>query len=180
MYADGIDAFNLEARAFKLVYEPAQGRRCICAGENVFIHEQTPDQVFVLPAFTDTCDLQEEDAAVIGQHVIDLVEESAEVADTYVFGHLKASDFVVASFWDGDVAVVHAEDPTLGFWDTGFAETGVAPGGLIAAQCYARGLCGVVCGGILGQSAPAAADIEEFIVGSDADLLANDGELVVL
>ena len=68
-----------------------------------------------MPGFADAGDLEEEDSVVVGEHVVDLFEEGGEVFHADVFGHFEAGDFVVAGGWDGDVAVVHAEDAALGF-----------------------------------------------------------------
>ena len=42
-----------------------------------------PDEVFVLPALTDTCDLEEEDTVVV-QKVVDLPEEGTVATNTNV------------------------------------------------------------------------------------------------
>lgn len=72
--ADSIDALDLEAGAFKRVDNEAQGSRGIGAGEDIFVHEQTPLQILVLPEFAKAGDLQEE-CAVIVEHIVDLAEE---------------------------------------------------------------------------------------------------------
>lgn len=72
MHTDRVDAFDLEPRAFQFIHEPAQRRRRVRPGEDVFVHEEAPDEVLVLPAFAYAGDLQEEDAVVV-EHVVDLL-----------------------------------------------------------------------------------------------------------
>ena len=69
--ADGIDPFDLEAGTLKLVDEPSQRRRSVGAREDVLVHEQTPDEVLILPGFTQSSNLEEEHSVVV-EHVIDL------------------------------------------------------------------------------------------------------------
>ena len=180
MYANGVDAFDLEASAFEFVDEPSQGCRCICSGKNVFIHEKAPDEILVLPAFADPCDLEKENSSIVSKHLVDLVEESAKMPDTDMFRHLEAGDLIVAALGHGDIAVIHAKDLALRFGNTGFAEGGVPPGSLVAAEGDAGGVGGVICGGVLGESTPAATNVKESVIRVDVDLLADDGELVVL
>ena len=132
-----------------------------------------------MPGFADAGDLEEE-GAVVGEHVVDLVEEGGEVFHADVFGHFETGYFGVALRGDGDVAVVHAEDAGLGFGDVGAAEAGVAPGCLVAAEGDACDVCAVVGAGVFGESAPAAADIEEGLAGFEGDFFADDAEFVVL
>lgn len=52
-------------KAFYLSNDPVQRAARISTGEDVFIHEQAPDKIFVLPNGADARDLEEEDAIVI-------------------------------------------------------------------------------------------------------------------
>lgn len=176
---DGVNALDLEASALERVDEPAEGGRGIGTGEDVFVHEQTPDEVLVLPRLSETGNLQEEDTIVV-HHVGNLRQELAEVTDTDVLGHLQTGDLVVAALGDGDVSVVHAQDVALLLGDTSLAQGVVAPGSLVAAEGDTGSLGAVVDTGKAGEGAPATADIQEPLVLLEADLLAHDGQLVVL
>ena len=90
-----------------------------------------------MPGLADASDLQEEDAVVV-EHVVDLLEEFAEKADADVLGHLEAGDFFVAALWEWDVAVVHAENLALAFFNTCLAQGVVSPCCLIYPQCNTR------------------------------------------
>lgn len=97
-----------------------------------------------------------------------------------VFGHFETGDAFEAALGDGDVAVVHAQDVALLFGDAGLAETVVTPGGLIATKGDTGHMGTVVDAGVFGESAPATADVEHLVTGLDIDLLAHNGQLVVL
>ena len=43
MYADRVDRFDFETGAFEFIDEPAERGGCVGAGEDVFVHEETPD-----------------------------------------------------------------------------------------------------------------------------------------
>jgi hypothetical protein len=115
-----IDLLDLESRAFKSVYEETKRCACIRTRKDILVHEEAPDQIFILPRLTQARNLKEEHSVVI-HHVVHLLKEGTEVADPDVFRHLKTGNFVVAAFGDGDITVVHAEDFALGFRDAGFA-----------------------------------------------------------
>ena len=139
-----------------------------------------------MPGFADAGDLEEEDAVGVGgggrggEHVVDLLEEGGEVFHADVFGHFETGYFVVAGSGDGDVAVVHAEDAGLGFWDVGAAEAVVAPCCLVSSQGDSCDVRAVVGAGVFGESAPAAADVEKGFAGFEIDFFADDAEFVVL
>lgn len=179
MHTDGVDALDLKAGALERVNHETQRSRGIRAREDVLVHEQAPFQVLILPEFSETGDLQEKHSVVV-QHVVDLAEERCQVADADVFCHLEACDAFETSLWHDDVAVVHAHDVALLLGDAGFPEPVVAPRGLVAAESDARDLRAVVDARVLGEGAPAAADVEHPVAGLDVDLLADDGQLVVL
>ena len=159
MDPDRIDPLDLEPGAFQLVHEPAQRRRRVRAGEDVLVHEEAPNQILVLPAFADAGDLQEEDAVVV-EHVVDLFEEGGEVLDADVLGHFEAGDFIVAAGRDGDVAVVHAEDPALAFLDAGFSQGIVAPCCLVSSEGDSRRVGSVGGAGVFGERSPTTADVK--------------------
>ena len=133
-----------------------------------------------MPGFADARDLEEE-GAVVGEHGVDLLEEGGEVFHADVFGHFEAGDFGVgAGGGEGDVAVVHAEDAALGFWDVGAAEGVVAPCCLVSAEGNSCDVGAVVGAGVFCEGAPAAADVEEGVAGLEIDFFADDAEFIVL
>lgn len=84
---DSINSLELESSALELVDNEAKGSASVGAREDVLVHEKTPEQVLVLPSFTDTSNLQEEHAIIV-QQVVDLREEGREVTHTDVLRHL--------------------------------------------------------------------------------------------
>lgn len=132
MHPNRIHALDLEPRPLQLIDKPPQRRARVRAGEDVLVHEQAPDQIFILPALAQPRDLQEEDAVVV-EHVVDLLQERREVPHPDVLGHLEAGDLLVAARGHGDVAVVHTQNPALAFVDPSFAHRAVAEGGLVPA-----------------------------------------------
>lgn len=179
MDTNGVDMLDLKAGTLALVDEVSERCASVRTGEDVLVHEKTPDEVLVLPVLPQTGVLQEADSVVV-EHIVALRQEAREVSDTNVLDHFERDDLVVAAFGHGDVAVVHAQDLGLLFWDAGAAHTRVAPGGLVAAECDARGFGAIVGRGEFGECTPAAANVEETLARFEADLLAHDGELVVL
>lgn len=177
--ANGVDALDLEAGALELVDNPAKRSGSVGAGEDVLGHEQTPDEILVLPGLSQTSVLQEEDTIVV-EHVVNLLAETAEVADTNVLSHLEAGDLVVAAGGHGDVAVVHAQNLALLLGNANLAHSSVAPGRLVAAEGDTGDLGSVVLAGEAGQGTPAAADIQHLLICLQVNLLADDGQLVVL
>ena len=179
VHANGVNALDLEAGALAPVDDEAKRGARVSAGEDVLVHEETPDEILVLPRLAETGHLQVEDAVVV-HHVIDLGQESAEVAHADVLRHLETGDLLVAAGNAGSIAVVRAEDTALRFVDTGLAETIVAPGSLVATESDTRHLGAVVDRCVLGQRTPAAPKIKDGIAGLDADLLANHSQFVIL
>lgn len=120
--AKNVDRLDLESGTLKLVDDPAEIEGRVGSGEDVLVHEDTPDEVLELPLLAETCDLEDE-KTVIGKKLVQLVEESAVAADTNVLGHLETRDLVEAALGLGNVTVVHAEDAALRLGDTVLAET---------------------------------------------------------
>lgn len=179
MNANGVNALDLEASALQLVNDPAERSRSISTREDIFVHEETPDEILILPSLSETSDLEEEDTIVI-KHVVNLGDESREVTDTDVLGHLKTGDLVVAALRDGNVTVVHAQNLALLLGDANLAHGAVAPGGLVATKSDASNLGAVVLAGETGESAPAAANVQQSLVLLELNLLTDNGQLVVL
>jgi hypothetical protein len=177
--ADGVDHLDLEAGTLESVDDEAEGSRGVGAGEDVFVHEETPGEVLKLPGLAETGNLQEE-GTVILEHVVDLAEESTQVTDTNVLSHLETGDLVVATGGDRDLTVIHAQNPGLVLLDASPPEATVTPSSLVAAKSNTGNVGAVVDRGKLGEGTPAAADIEHLVALLDANLLADDGHLVVL
>lgn len=176
---NGVNRLNLEASALKVVDEESKWGRSVSAWEDVSVHEKTPHKILVLPRLAETSNLQEENSVVV-KHVVNLSQESLEVANTDVLSHLETGDLVILALWDGNIAVVHAEDSALLFGDTGLAKTVVSPGGLVTAKSDTCDVGAEVNTGKLGQSSPAATNIKHSLALLEVNLLANDGKLVVL
>lgn len=83
MHPKDIDILYLEPSTLELSNDPSKGTRCVSAREDVFVHEEAPNEVLVLPGGTDTSDLENKDAVVV-EEVIDLAEEGTIAADTDV------------------------------------------------------------------------------------------------
>lgn len=179
MNTNSINVLDFETSTLELVDEETKRSRSVGTRENVLVHEQTPDQILVLPALAQTSDLEKEDTVVV-QHVVHLLEESTKVANTDVLGHLQARDLLETLGRDLNVAIIVAEDPALGLGNTALAETIVAPRSLVSTEGDTGDGRAVVDTGELGKSAPTAADIEHSLAGLEADLFTNNGELVVL
>jgi len=176
---DGVDALDLKASTLELVDDEAKRSGSVSTGEDVLVHEQTPDKVLVLPALPETGDLEEEDTIIV-KHIVNLLQEGMEVTDTNVLGHLKAGDLVVTTLGNGDIAVVHAQNLALILGDASVAQSIIAPLCLVATKSDTGNLSAVVDAGEAGKSAPAAANIEHLLILLEVDLLANDSHLVVL
>jgi hypothetical protein len=133
----------------------------------------------VLPALSQTSDLQEEGTVVL-EHVVDLLEEGAEVPDTDVLGHLETGDLVVLAGRNGGVTVVHAQNLRLRLWDTIAAEAAVTPGSLVASESDTSDMSAEVLRGKAGKRSPTASEIKHLLARLQVNLGANDLELVVL
>ena len=179
MHTDSVNALDLEASALERANKEVERSRSVSTGEDIFVHEQTPDEVLVLPGLTETSDLKEEDT-IVGEHVADLAQELAEVTNADVLGHLETGDLVEATLGDGNIAVVHTENAGLLLGDAGVAQTTVAPGSLVAAESDTSSVGTVVDRSELGKGTPTTADVEHLLTGLEADFLADNGKLVVL
>lgn len=179
MHANSIDMLDLKSGTFQLVDEPAQGSRSVGTWEDVLVHEQTPDEVLVLPGLPETSNLQKKYAVVV-QHVVNLLQELGEVTHADMFGHLQTGDLVVAALGDWDISVVHAQDVALLLRDTNLAHSVVAPSSLVATKGNTSSPRAVVGAGKAGKGAPATANIQESLALLETDLLAHDSQLVVL
>ena len=179
MNTNGINSANLETSLLELINVPAERSRSISTREDVLVHEETPDQVLVLPALTETGELEDGNTIII-EHVVDLLHETLEVTNTDVLSHLETGDLVVLALGDGDITVVHAQNLALLLGDASGAESLVTPSGLVTAESDTSSLDTIVDGGEAGEGTPAAADIEQSLALLEVSLLADNGKLVVL
>lgn len=176
---NGVDTLDLKSRTLKAVDNKSKRSTSVGTGKDVLVHEQTPDQILILPRLTQTSDLEEENTIIV-KHLIDLGQERAKVTDTDVLGHLETGDLLVATGDVGSVTVVHAENPTLRLVNASLAQSVVTPRSLVAAQGDTSDVSTIVDGSILGQSTPATAKIKDGVSGLESNLLTNDSQLVIL
>lgn len=176
---DGVNVLDLKASALKLVDNPAQRSGSVGTREDVLVHEQTPGEILVLPSLAETSVLEEEDTIVV-KHVVDLSKEAGEVADTNVLRHLERGNLLVATLGNGNITVVHAENPALLLGNANLAHGAVAPSGLVAAKSNTGDASTILLTGKAGKGTPATANVEHAVALFQTDLLADDGELVVL
>ena len=64
-----------------LADDPVQSARGISTGEDIFVHEQAPNEVLVLPDGADTSNLEEKDTIVV-EEVVNLAQELTIAPDT--------------------------------------------------------------------------------------------------
>ena len=98
----------------------------------------------------------------------------------HMLRHLETSDLVVPTLRHGNIAVVHAEDPTLVFLDPSLPQPAVAPCRLIPAQGDPRRAGAVVGARVFCEGAPSAANVEHALPALEPNLLAHDAQLVIL
>lgn len=179
MDANCINALDLKSCTLQAIDNETERGGCIGAREDVLVHEETPDEVLVLPGLPQASVLQVENAIIV-QHVVDLRQKGAEVPDADVFCHFQACDFLVAS-WDGRcIAIISAQNPGLRFWNVGIAKALVTPGCLVTTKSDTSDVSTIVDRSVLGKSAPAATKIKNSISLLETDFLANNCKLVIL
>lgn len=175
---NGVDALDLPSGRLELINVGAERGGGVGTREDVLVHEETPDEVLVLPGLAQTRDLHVKDTVVL-EVVRHLPPEGNHAADTDVLSHLEGGD-LVELLVAGDVAVVAAQKLALLLGDTGGAEACVTPGDLLTGESDTGNLGTVVDTGEAGEGSPATADIEQALALLELDLLHDDGELVVL
>jgi len=94
-----------------LVDDPSKRARSVGTREDMLVHEKTPDEILILPRWTDTSNLEDKDTIVV-QKVVDLGKELGVATDTDVLGHLQADNLVILGAL-GDFTVIAAEDTSL-------------------------------------------------------------------
>ena len=173
MYTDGVNHLDFKTSTLERIDDETKRSRSVGTREDVFVHEETPGEVLELPSLTETSDLEEEDTIVV-EHVVNLAEERAQVADTDVLGHLETGNLVVATRRKGNITVVHAENVGLALFDARLPEAVVAPSSLVATESDTSDVSAVVDGGEPGKSSPTAANVEHLLALLQADLFTDD------
>jgi hypothetical protein len=74
MDTDRVYVLDFKAGTFESVDEETKGSGCIRTGKDIFIHEETPDQIFVLPGLAETGYLEEKHAIIV-EHIVNLTKE---------------------------------------------------------------------------------------------------------
>lgn len=173
---------NLEASRLQRADNKGQWGGSVRTRENVLVHEQAPHQVLVLPAFSQTRVLQEEDTIVL-QGLVDLSQEGAETLDAHMLGHFKTGDLVILAaglLGRGRVSVVAAHDFGLGGVHAVLGQEGVTPLGLVSAQGDTGELGTELGGAEGGPGTPATAQVQDVVDLGQLDLGGHGVQLVVL
>lgn len=176
---EDVNVLDLKAVIFELTNDPVESAACIGTREDIFVHEQTPDEILVLPDGADTSDLEDEDTIVV-EEIIDLTQELTIATDTDVFSHLERDNLVKGTWSILDITEVLAENASLGGVNTVGLDAGVSEGGLLAGEGNAGSVDTVVLGSKGDEGTPSASNVQETIAGLEAKFLADDGELVIL
>ena len=163
----------------RLSNDPVKSTARISTGEDVFVHEQAPNEILVLPHGPNAGDLEQENAVVV-EKVVDLAQELAVAADADVFGHLERDDLGERARSVLDVPEVLAEDAGLGGVDAVRLDPPVSKRGLLAGEGDAGRVDAVVLRGEGDERAPSAPDVQQAVARLEPEFFANDGELVVL
>jgi hypothetical protein len=138
-----------------------------------------PDKILVLPALPQSSNLQEENTIVI-KHVVNLSQESSEVSNTDVLGHLQAGDLVVLSGGDRRITVIGTDNARLRFLNTITTKSVVTPSSLVTSKSDTGDMGSVVLGSKARESSPSTSKIEHTLTLLKVDLLTHDLKLVVL
>jgi len=174
-----INSLDFETSTLQGADIVGQGSRGVGTGEDVFVHEKTPDEILILPWLSQPSNLKEEDTVVV-QHLVTLSQETSQVSNTNVLGHLETGDFVIFSFRDGDITIIHAENLALLFGNASLSEAVVTPGSLVATKSDTGSLGAEVDTGKFGKGSPSATDIQHLFVLLESNFLADNGHLVIL
>ncbi len=173
VYTKDIKGLDFEAGSLDLVNDPSERAAGVGTGEDVFVHEETPDEIFVLPRGTETSDLKDESAIVV-QEIVDLPHECAISPHSDVLNramsarvplivtrptdlcHLERNDLGEMTSWVGDLAVVHAKNPSVLWGYAVVCETFVSKSGLVLAESDASDVAAEIFGGKSCKGSPSA------------------------
>ena len=191
-----VNILYFETSCLELGNDPAKRAGSIGAREDVFIHEEAPDEIFILPGGTEASDLEDEDAIII-KEIVDLTEKGTITTDTDVLksrcqyhisghrirtylSHFEGNDFGKVARCNGDITVIRAENPGLVRAYTVGLDPVITKLGLVLGQCDTSGIATEVLGCICSQGAPPTTNVKKTIFGSKVKLGADDRELIVL
>lgn len=155
---NGIDSLDLPSSTLDSADVVVERAGSVSTREDVLVHEKTPDEILVLPALSQSSDLEEKNSVVI-HHIVTLLQERSKMSHTNVLSHLETGDLLVFAFWDWDVTVIHAENLALLLGDASLAKSIVTPSSLVATESDSSSPCTVVDTGEFGKSSPSTADI---------------------
>jgi hypothetical protein len=109
------DGLDFETTSFDLGDVPEERARSFSTREDVFTHEDSPKEVFILPSATETSDLEEEQAFGL-QKGLNLRHVGLVVTDTNVLTHFEVRDFIeLAVLFNSDFTVVKEQESNLRF-----------------------------------------------------------------
>lgn len=179
--ANGIDILDLKSDSLQAVNNKTQRSRCISSRKDVFVHEEPPDQILILPRFAKARVLQDQDSVVV-QKVVQKTQEAGKIPNADVLTHFEANNLLVAAAIcvTRDIAVVHTKDAGLTFRDGRFTQYVVAPRCLITAKGDTSNMGAVFLRCESGEGSPSTAHVEHCVTLFQLNLFANDGKLVVL
>lgn len=121
-----VNVLDLETSSLNLRHDPAERAGGVSTGEDVFVHEETPNEILILPVGTKTGDLEDEDTVIV-EEVVDLPEERLVATDTDVLyvlstgivtgpwkaahlSHLKRNDLSIRATTARNVTSISADD----------------------------------------------------------------------
>lgn len=173
------DGLNLEATTLDGADIPVERARGVGAREDVLAHENSPNEVFVLPETSETRNLEEENAVVL-EKGFDLSHEVLIVSYTDVLTHLEASDLVeLTDGLSGEFTVVLKDKLHFAFKTFCFdASIGVVK--LTLRNGHASAVDVKVFGAVNEPRTPAATKVEDTITVLQVKELSADSALSLL
>ena len=170
------ESLGRKTHGFELTNIPVQRARGVSTREDVLVHEETPNQVLVLPVPPESGDLEVEDAVIL-EPLAHNGQEDLEVLDANVLSHLKAGDFVVLV--KGNLTVVVQQEVDL-VGDLLLLGLPNREGVSLLADGNSGDPGSVFLSGKAGKGTPAAANVKDGLVFLEVDLVAGNRHLVVL
>lgn len=168
------NSVKFKSLSFKLVGDPVEWAGGISTGEDVAVHEESPDEVLEMPDSSETGDLEVEDSLLL-EEKFNLGKELGVVLDSDVLAHLKTGDDVVlVGGWD--ISVVHAEEVNL-IRNSVFLGGFFPPNNLLLGEGDSSGGGSVVLGGVADEGSPTASDIEVLLSLLHLGVLADEVQL---
>jgi hypothetical protein len=179
MNTDSVNRLDLESSTLNRSNIVVEWSRGISTREDIFVHEKTPDEILVLPALSQSSNLQEENSIII-HHLVTLSQEAGKMSDTNVLGHFDTGNLVVFAFRNWDITVIHAEDVALLLRDASLAKSIITPCGLVAAKSNTSSFCTIIDAGELRKGTPSAANVQHSLALLEINFFADNGKLVIL